>query len=61
MFICCELHLIQRLGMMSAPGRGGDHIQSQREQVNEWRLLTWKMRFREDESADSTGTAEGVI
>ena len=46
---------------MSVPGRAGDHVRSQREQVNEWRLPTWKMRFRDDESAEPTGTAEGVI
>lgn len=43
--------------MISFPGREGDHVRSPREQVNEWPLPRG-LRFRDDGSADPTGTAE---
>ena len=42
---------------MSVPSWEGDHVRSQREQVNEWRL-SLGIRFCDNGPADPTGTAE---
>ena len=40
------------------PSLGNDNVPSQEQLVIDWCLPTWNTRFRDDESADPSGTAE---